>query len=228
MSDEVPVDPTIASATSIATFDSVADRYQELFMRWPAYVETYARLADRISLPHARVLDVGCGPGNISRYLLDRRPGLTIVGFDAAPRMVELARRNVPSGTFEVGDARQLDRVAGLFDVVVLGFCLPYLCETQAARVLTAARARLVEHGVLYISVMEGDYTNSGWKESSDGAHRSYVYYYDEPWLRLQLLAAGFEIDQVTRCEYSEPRDPQASGTATIDLFVFARAVAAS
>src|ERR1700694_1055011 len=50
------------------------------------------------------VLDVGCGPGHIARYLSDR--GANAAGLDLSPAMVELARKLNPGPRFRVGDMR--------------------------------------------------------------------------------------------------------------------------
>ena len=56
-----------------------------------------------------RVLDAGCGPGRITRYLADR--GVDAFGIDLAPRMIAVARELFPGLQFAVGsiDALELD-----------------------------------------------------------------------------------------------------------------------
>jgi SAM-dependent methyltransferase len=49
-----------------------------------------------------RLLDAACGPGLYAEALAAR--GAEVVGFDQSPRMVELCRERVPSGTFRVHD----------------------------------------------------------------------------------------------------------------------------
>src|SRR5262245_41601125 len=49
-----------------------------------------------------RVVDVGCGPGNLTEALIARWPGAAVEAFDSSPEMVEAARRRgIPA---EVGD----------------------------------------------------------------------------------------------------------------------------
>ena len=43
---------------------------------------------------NAQVLDVGCGPGNITKFLLSRLPNLEILGIDVSPNMLDLAKKN--------------------------------------------------------------------------------------------------------------------------------------
>jgi trans-aconitate 2-methyltransferase len=53
----------------------------------------------------ARVVDVGCGPGNSTELLAARYPGANILGFDNSPAMLEEARRRLPTVRFEPADA---------------------------------------------------------------------------------------------------------------------------
>lgn len=53
-----------------------------------------------------RVVDLGCGPGNVTRLLAERWPEAVVAGVDSSPEMVERARAEVPGIAFELGDLR--------------------------------------------------------------------------------------------------------------------------
>ena len=57
-------------------------------------------------VPPALVADLGCGGGTLAEAL--SRAGFRVVGCDLSPAMVNLARRRVPDGRFEVADALDL------------------------------------------------------------------------------------------------------------------------
>ncbi len=52
----------------------------------------------------ARVVDLGCGPGNVTAVLARRFPAALVVGVDASPAMVAKARAAVPGCRFEQAD----------------------------------------------------------------------------------------------------------------------------
>jgi trans-aconitate 2-methyltransferase len=62
-------------------------------------------LAGRVELnAPARVMDLGCGPGNSTKVLAVRWPGARIVGLDSSAAMIETARRDFPGREWGVGD----------------------------------------------------------------------------------------------------------------------------
>ncbi|MBP7625862.1 MAG: trans-aconitate 2-methyltransferase [Zoogloea sp.] len=64
-------------------------------------------LLARIPLPApARVVDLGCGPGNVTRLLAGRWPRAQITGVDASAAMLERARPTLPEARFELADIR--------------------------------------------------------------------------------------------------------------------------
>jgi trans-aconitate 2-methyltransferase len=54
------------------------------------------------------VVDLGCGPGNLTALLARRWPEAVVAGMDGSPEMIEAARRLPEAATvsFEVGDVR--------------------------------------------------------------------------------------------------------------------------
>jgi SAM-dependent methyltransferase len=78
-----------------------------------------------------RVLDVCCGPGMLAAGALER--GAEAIGLDFSLEAVELARKLVPNGRFEQGDAQALPYPAVSFDAVLCGYGLMHLPEPAAA-----------------------------------------------------------------------------------------------
>ncbi|QYK02809.1 class I SAM-dependent methyltransferase [Shewanella psychrotolerans] len=198
---------------SVSTFNKLAQVYQDKYMDLPLYHRTYDVLCARIN-PYDNVLDIGCGPGNISRYLLDHVPSIKLLGTDLAPNMVELARLNNPEAHFEVMDCRAVADLDRQFDVIVCGFCLPYLNKEQANSLISAMSACLTDTGILYLSTMEGDYLASCMQTSSSGDN-VFIYYHDGDELTRQLDDNGLTLVWSYRQDYPERGD--------VDLFLIAK-----
>jgi SAM-dependent methyltransferase len=63
-----------------------------------------------------RLLDAGCGAGLALSLAAER--GATVAGLDAAPALIEIARRRLPDARIERGDLEELPFADGSFDAV--------------------------------------------------------------------------------------------------------------
>jgi trans-aconitate 2-methyltransferase len=52
-----------------------------------------------------RIVDIGCGPGNSTRLLVERYPDATVIGLDSSAAMLDEARRTLPQLEFIQADA---------------------------------------------------------------------------------------------------------------------------
>ncbi len=67
----------------------------------------FVDLVSRIDADGPRtVVDLGCGPGNLTRLLADRWPDAEIVGVDSSPEMIAKARETATDIDFEIADLR--------------------------------------------------------------------------------------------------------------------------
>ena len=94
--------------------------------------------------PGARVLDLGCGPGELVDHLGDVR----YVGVDVSHAYVARARDAVGDrAEFRVGDAAELDGDLRDFDLVLAFGVIHHLDDASALRLLNGAKAALHPNG---------------------------------------------------------------------------------
>lgn len=87
----------------------------------------FAELIARIHAERpATVVDLGCGPGNLTRLLADRWPDAAVHGLDSSPEMIARARADQPGLSLEVADLRDW-QPAGPVDVLVSNATLQWL-----------------------------------------------------------------------------------------------------
>jgi ubiquinone/menaquinone biosynthesis C-methylase UbiE len=175
------------------TWNKVAALYEHKFMNLDLYNDTYERFCGLVEKRGAEVLEIGCGPGNITRYLAHQRPDFRIEAIDVAPSMIERARENVPTASFSVMDVRELHQLTHTYDAILCGFCLPYLSRKDCEKLFTDCARLLPTGGIAYFSAIEGDYQQSGFEAASTG-DETYVYYHPTQGLLEQLRTAGFEL----------------------------------
>jgi SAM-dependent methyltransferase len=138
------------------SYDAVAESYAQRFFdelsRKPFDRDLLARFA-RVSPPGV-VLDIGCGPGHVGRYLagLQRE----VVGIDLSPAMIDVARRLNPSMRFEVGDMRHLTHDDGSAAGIVAFYSLIHIPRTGVPDVLGELGRVLMPGGNLLLAVHGG------------------------------------------------------------------------
>ncbi|QIL41668.1 class I SAM-dependent methyltransferase [Pedobacter sp. HDW13] len=194
-------------------FDKSAKIYAQKFMNVSLYAEPFKVFCDNITPEDASVLDIACGPGNISKYLLDLKPAYRILGIDLSPNMLELAQINNPTAQFQLMDCREVATLNQKFDAITCGFCLPYLTPEEAIDLIVNVSALLKPDGVFYLSTMEEDENNkSKYQISSTGDH-VYVHYHREDYLTKALGQSGFNTLSLKRYD-----SPDMDGVIITDL----------
>lgn len=189
-------------------FNNCALQYQEKFMDFDLYHDTFNFFLEAIKKNNAFILEIGCGPGNITKFLLNKKTNLKILGIDIASNMIDLAKKNVPSAEFKVLDCKNLKSLTSRFDAVLCGFTLPYLNKEEALELIKDSSKIINKDGILYISTMEDDYEKSKLISSSSNKDSGlFTYYHQEDYLSEELIKNGFEILKTIRKEYPEPKD---------------------
>jgi 2-polyprenyl-3-methyl-5-hydroxy-6-metoxy-1,4-benzoquinol methylase len=182
------------------TWNKLASLYQDKFMDLDLYDATYDYVCQTISKPKAKLLEIGCGPGNITKYLLSKRPNFTILGIDIAQNMIELAKQNNPTANFTVMDCREIHILKKGYDGIVAGFCLPYLSQAESNELIFTSYNLLNQNGLLYLSFVEGNPEASDFKIGIGG--RVYFYYHDLEIITSHLLNLKFKEIKTFKVKY--------------------------
>jgi 2-polyprenyl-3-methyl-5-hydroxy-6-metoxy-1,4-benzoquinol methylase len=117
----------------------------------PSVRERYRVIAD---LCRGRVMELGCGAGELSRTLADR--GLEVVGVDHNEAKIALARQRHPHVRFLAADIRDLEVTLG-YDSVVLSEVLEHVEEQAGDAILAKAWELVATGGRLVVSVPHED-----------------------------------------------------------------------
>lgn len=184
------------------TWNKVAQLYQDKFMNLPLYNESFDRLCEAFTKENPSILELGCGPGNITKYLISKRPDCSIDAIDVAPEMIRLARQNVPKANFQVMDVREINRFEKKYDAIVCGFCIPYLSADAWSKCLSDCDKLLLAGGLFYVSFVPGNPNESGYQKSSSG-DQTYFYYYDLEDVVQKIKNQHFKILHKINVKYS-------------------------
>lgn len=192
------------SSVTLQSWNEVAQLYLDRFGELDLYDAGYDAFCSQVKKTEASILELGCGPGNLTRALLKRRPDFRILALDAAPEMIRIAGSYVPDAQFECQDVRDLSAYTGPYDGIVSGFCIPYLNTEELGHHLSECARRLRKGGIFYLSFVDGDPAQSGWVKGSGGQAMEFFYHQKEQLLSW-MKSLGLQLNQ--EMEFSFPRE---------------------
>ncbi len=148
------------------------------------------------------VCDLGCGPGQIARYLSER--GVPVLGIDLSPKMVKMAKELNPGIDFSIGDMRALEVANGSWAGIAAFYAIVNLTDADLQLALKEMHRALQPDGWLLLSFHIGDeviHVEDLW---SCPVSLDFYFRQTEDILG-DLRSAGFEVDQVVEREPYAP-----------------------
>jgi SAM-dependent methyltransferase len=161
------------------------------------------------------ICDLGCGPGQIARYL--HRQGVDTLGVDLSPRMVAEAQRLNPELHFHQGDMLCLPDADHSWGGIAAFYCIIHIPRERIVDALREMKRVLRPGGVLLITFHIGEevkHLDEWWEKRVNLDFAFYQPAELEAWLN----AAGFELEETL------VRDPNPDvEIATRRAYVFAK-----
>jgi len=177
----IPGVPRLLSRVSTSNDVYVHGHHESVLRshRWRTAENSAAYLLSTLE-PGARLLDVGCGPGNLTIDLAQRVAPGAVVGIDASSAVVEIARKAAAEAgaltvTFEVADAYHLPFDDDAFDVVHAHQVLQHLTDPVAA----LREMRRVTRPGGTVAVRDSDYSGMTWFPASAGLDEWSALYHE-------------------------------------------------
>ncbi len=137
-----------------SVYNKYATDFDQKIASLGIYNESYDFFLNKINDGEA-ILDLACGPGNVSHYLKIHKPDLKITGVDISEEMIELAKKRIPDGTFIVKDICEVE-FGTKFDHIICAFGIPYLDLKETAKLFKIINKSLHDNGFFYVSYIEG------------------------------------------------------------------------
>ena len=179
------------------SYDWIADDYaREIYgelQHKPFDQQLLDRFAARIA-GRGQVCDMGCGPGQVARYLRDA--GAEGFGVDLSPRMVELARQLNPDIPFREGNMMALDLAEGTLAGIAAFYAIVNIPEESLPSVFREMHRVLAPDGLLLVAFHLGHEVVQ--KEELWGKTVSMdFFFFQAPSIRQKLEAAGFVVEEI-------------------------------
>lgn len=174
----------------IAVYDTIAEGRANWIEQNRYYAEEVQRLVGGLVLPGSRILEIGCGLGD----LLASLGGARSVGVDISTRTIELAKRRHPSLDLRVADVERDALPEGPFDAIIFSDAVGHLDDIQ--RAFEQVRPLLSPSGRIIVT-----YYNFLWEPVLKAAELvgRKTPWPDQNWLSMQdienlLHLSGYEV----------------------------------
>lgn len=122
-------------AGAVTHWNDLVDGYDAAFRNDDSQSRLLAAILAEVPTDAAHILDLGCGTGALTLLCERTFPKAAVVGLDAAPRMVDMARSNASGSQrvyFTEGTAASLEQFAPhSFDAIVSNFALHHLTNEE-------------------------------------------------------------------------------------------------
>ncbi len=201
MADTPPSHPDLPQSYSRVAAEYARRIFHELKDK-PFDRQLLERFATLVA-PLGRACDLGCGPGEIARFLKDTGR-VDAMGIDIAPGMIAEARRLNPDLDFEQGDMLALPLPDASLGGIAAFYSLIHIPMQQHTRVMADFRRVRVPGGWLLLAFHAGEETihlDEWWGQE---VNLDFIFFQPETIAR-QLEAAGFvEIEIMERAPYPE------------------------
>ncbi len=169
-------------------WNSIAIDYEKQFMDIDIYNSSIDYFKNSLRTSKAEVLEIGCGPGNITKFLSVNWPELNITAIDISANMIDIAKVHAPFVKFKLMDVRDLNLIEGVFDGIICGFTLPYLSIRDREKMIQDCSKLLQTNGILYLSYVHGIDDKSQLFEDENGNTMRF-YYHDNTKVKADLKA---------------------------------------
>ena len=133
-------------------------RLYDPLIRWTMRESTFKRqLVKQAGIERGhRVLDLGCGTGTLTLLIKSHHPKASVFGFDADPRVLEVARAKAAKAGLSIrldrGMAFELPYSDGSFDRVISSLMFHHLTRENKERTLREAFRVLRPRGELHVA----------------------------------------------------------------------------
>ncbi len=155
---------------------------------WESQIEIFKKY-----LPSGKVLDIGCGTGRDTPFLL--ASGFEYQGIDASESMLACAREDNPSASYALMDFEKLSFEKESFDGFWAAAAILHVRKENTLAVLNGFNAILKKKGIGFISIKPRQNIEEGYIEQSKwgSVKRFFSFYSQEEFIQL-LSRAGFSI----------------------------------
>lgn len=179
------------SKFAVSTYDKIADKYTQQYfndLTDATYIDKFIALLPK----NSKVLDVGCGPGTFTKYLLER--GFDVEGVDLSSKMLRIAKEKLPRAKFTQMDMRKLKYLNESFDGLLVAYSLIHIPSEEIPDTLRGFYRILKSGGVALIIAQKGE-PDKIVEEPLKKGEKIFINFFTKDRLTKFLREIGFKIE---------------------------------
>lgn len=139
-----------------------------------------------------RIVDVGCGPGHVARYLAAR--GAMVEGIDISPEMIDEAKALAPGVRFCIGDMFALPYDSGSLAGIVAFYSIVHLASDQLSAPVAEFHRVLSDGGLVAVAFHAGTATVRVHELFGVATNLDFMFH-QPAFVEQALVDAGFTIE---------------------------------
>jgi|SRR3990172_419921 len=175
---------------AINTYNKIAKIYTKKYFEDFSDIKYIDRFLTYLS-KKSKILDVGCGPGMSTKYLLNK--DYIAEGIDLSLEMLRIAKEKNPEAMFTLMDMRKLNYKPDSFDGLLVSYSLIHIPSKDIPSTLKGFNKILKPNGYILIIVQKGR-KDSIVNEPFNPDEKMFVNFFTIKRLTNYLEDAGFKI----------------------------------
>ncbi len=189
------------SKFAVDTYNKIAEIYTDKYfsdLTDTPYIDKFLNQLPR----GGKVLDIGCGPGTFSKYLVDK--GFAVEGVDLSTEMIKIAKIKVKGASFNIMDMRRLDFGNSFFDGLLVAYSLIHIPSKEIANTLKGFN-RVLKIGGLVLIVAQCGESDKTVDEPLMKGEKIFINFFTTQKLTDFLTKAGFNVTYQKEVTMKDP-----------------------
>ena len=198
----------------IRLYSEHSSQFDEKIGSLKNYDESYTYFL-RNAKRNGNLLDLACGPGNVSAFIRKLKPEIEITCVDLSDNMLEIAKKKLVKGSFYKSDILDIAVPEKKYDLITCAFGIPYIESSEVGKFVDEVTRFAKKDTAVYISCMAGDEIAEDMMSFAENKKLAVQRHKKEDIIE-EFINAGFTLADYRSQDYHEP-----DGSITTDMIFY-------